>query len=64
MQAREWPGTTGMAEGPTQTPPTGHAPMEKRKMDPKEAGNTINPVDMGVLDKAHGPNSASADEPL
>lgn len=64
MQARERPGTTGTAEGPTQTPPTGHAPTEKCKMGPKEAGSTINPVDTGVLDKARGPNPASAEEPL
>lgn len=64
MQAREQPRTTGMAKGPTQTPPVGHAPTQKRKMDPKEAGNTINPGDTGGLDRACGPNPASAEKPL
>ena len=54
----------GDGRGPTQTPPVGHAPTEKRKMDPKEAGNIINPGDTGVLDKARGPNPASAEKPL
>ena len=66
MQARERPRTTGMAEGPPRhhqwdTPQPRNGRWTE---DPKEAGNTINPGDTGVLDKARGPNPPRAEKPL